>query len=48
MNGLDDGVPLRCGGGGKPGAAEAGLQLKHCTERLADYTDRVFQALHQM
>ena len=33
---------------GAPDAAEAGQQLKHCTERLADYTDRVFQALHQM
>jgi hypothetical protein len=29
-------------------AAEAGYQLKHCTERLADYTERVFAALHQM
>jgi sugar phosphate isomerase/epimerase len=29
-------------------AAEAGQQLKHCTERLADYTERVFTALHQM
>jgi hypothetical protein len=33
---------------GAPNAAEAGLQLKHCTERLADYTERVFQAVHQM
>jgi DNA-binding transcriptional regulator PaaX len=33
---------------GAPTAAEAGQQLKHCTERLADYTDRVFAALHQM
>ena len=33
---------------GAPNAAEAGQQLKHCTERLADYTERVFQALHQM
>jgi DNA-binding transcriptional regulator PaaX len=29
-------------------AAEADQQLKHCTERLADYTERVFTALHQM
>ena len=28
-------------------AAEAGQQLKGCTERLADYTERVFTALHQ-
>lgn len=33
---------------GAPNAAEAGRQLKHCTERLADYTERVFAALHQM
>jgi hypothetical protein len=33
---------------GAPNAAEAGQQLKHCTERLADYTERVFQAVHQM
>lgn len=33
---------------GAPNAAEAGQQLKHCTERLADYTERVFRALHQM
>ena len=31
-----------------PNAAEAGQQLKHCAERLADYTDRVFRAIHQM
>ncbi len=31
-----------------PNAAEAGQQLKHCTERLADYTERVFRAVHQM
>ena len=31
-----------------PDAAEAGQQLKHCAERLADYTDRVFRAVHQM
>ncbi|SEP50590.1 Chromate resistance protein ChrB [Amycolatopsis saalfeldensis] len=33
---------------GAPAAAEAEQQLKHCTDRLVDYTDRVFQALHQM
>ena len=33
---------------GAPTAAEAGQQLKHCTERFADYTERVFAALHQM
>jgi hypothetical protein len=33
---------------GAPGAAEAGQQLKHSTERLADYTSQVFAALHQM
>jgi hypothetical protein len=33
---------------GAPNAAEAGQRLKHCTERLADYTERVFRALHQM
>lgn len=33
---------------GAPTAAEAGQQLKHCTERLADYTERVFRAVHQM
>jgi len=33
---------------GAPNAAEAGQRLKHCTERLADYTERVFAALHQM
>jgi DNA-binding transcriptional regulator PaaX len=33
---------------GTSNAAEAGQQLKHCTERLADYTERVFRALHQM
>jgi sugar phosphate isomerase/epimerase len=33
---------------GAPNAAEAGQQLKHCTERLAEYTDLVFTALHQM
>ena len=33
---------------GAPSAVEAGHQLKHCTERLADYTELVFTALHQM
>jgi sugar phosphate isomerase/epimerase len=33
---------------GAPNAAEAGQQLKHCTERLAEYTELVFTALHQM
>jgi hypothetical protein len=28
--------------------AEAGQHLKHRTERLADYTERVFTAMHQM
>jgi hypothetical protein len=31
-----------------PTAAEAGQRLKHCAERLADYTEQVFRALHQM
>jgi hypothetical protein len=33
---------------GAPNAADAGQQLKHCTERLAEYTELVFAALHQM
>ena len=33
---------------GAPGAAEAAQQLKHCAERLAEYTELVFQAIHQM
>jgi ChrB-like protein len=33
---------------GAPSAAEAEQQLKHCSERLADYTEQVFKALHQM
>jgi len=33
---------------GAPNTAEAAQQLKHCAERLADYTERVFQAVHQM
>ena len=32
---------------GAPSAAEADRQLKHCQERLADYTERVFAALHR-
>jgi hypothetical protein len=32
---------------GAPSAAEAGQQLKHCQERLAEFTDLVFQAQHQ-
>lgn len=31
-----------------PAAAEADQQLKHCADRLTDYTERVFAALHQM
>jgi hypothetical protein len=31
---------------GAPRAAEAQQQLKHCGERLAEFTDAVFQALH--
>jgi hypothetical protein len=33
---------------GTRGATEAGQQLKHRTERLADYTERVLTALHQL
>ena len=33
---------------GASAAGEADQQLKHCVDRLADYTERVFQALHQM
>jgi hypothetical protein len=33
---------------GAPAAPEAEQQLKHCADRLAGYTERVFQALHQM
>lgn len=29
-------------------AADAEAQLKHCTQRLEDYTERVFAALHQL
>ncbi len=32
---------------GAPLAAEAQLRLKHCEQRLADFTDAVFRALHQ-
>ncbi|MFD2415596.1 Chromate resistance protein ChrB [Amycolatopsis pigmentata] len=33
---------------GAPSAPEAERRLKHCADRLADYTEQVFQALHQM
>ncbi|WP_344864732.1 Chromate resistance protein ChrB [Amycolatopsis ultiminotia] len=33
---------------GAPSAEQAEQRLKHCTDRLADYTQQVFQALHQM
>ncbi len=33
---------------GTPAAAEADERLAHCAGRLAEYTDRVFHALHQM
>ncbi|MFF5986557.1 Chromate resistance protein ChrB [Prauserella flavalba] len=33
---------------GAPAAAEAEQRLTHCADRLADYTERVFQALHQL
>jgi hypothetical protein len=33
---------------GAPTAADADIQLEHCIERLDDYTQRVFAALHQM
>ncbi|HEY5117796.1 MAG TPA: Chromate resistance protein ChrB [Nakamurella sp.] len=32
---------------GAPLAADAQLRLKHCEERLAEFTDQVFTALHQ-
>ncbi len=32
---------------GAPSAAEAEQRLKHCAERLEDYADRVYQAVHQ-
>ncbi|WP_020658639.1 Chromate resistance protein ChrB [Amycolatopsis benzoatilytica] len=33
---------------GAPSAGDADAQLAHCADRLAEYTERVFQALHQM
>jgi hypothetical protein len=33
---------------GAPAAAEAEQRLDRCAKRLADYTEQVFQALHQM
>ena len=33
---------------GAPAATEAEARLKHCADRLADYTEQVFTALHQM
>lgn len=33
---------------GAPNATEAAQQLRDCTERLADYTERVFRAVHRM
>lgn len=33
---------------GAPAATEAEERLKQCAERLADYTEQVFTALHQM
>jgi hypothetical protein len=33
---------------GAPAATEADQQLKHCTERLEDYTERVFAAQHHV
>ena len=33
---------------GAPEVTEANQQLKHCIERLAGYTERVFTALHQL
>jgi flagellar biosynthesis regulator FlaF len=32
---------------GAPSAVEAEQRLKHCAERLEDYADRVYQAVHQ-
>jgi len=32
---------------GAPAAVEAEQRLKHCAERLEDYADRVYQAVHQ-
>ena len=33
---------------GAPAATEAEQRFKHCAERLAEYSERVFRALHQM
>jgi hypothetical protein len=33
---------------GAPAAVEAAQRLEHCADRLADYTERVLQELHQM
>ena len=33
---------------GAPSAVDADRHFKHCEERLADYTEQVFGALHQM
>jgi hypothetical protein len=33
---------------GASNATEAETRLEHCGHRLADYTERVFDALHQM
>ncbi|WP_369800506.1 Chromate resistance protein ChrB [Alloactinosynnema sp. L-07] len=33
---------------GAPAAEQAVQRLKHCADRPADYTEQVFQALHQM
>jgi len=32
---------------GAPLAPDAQMRLKHCEERLAEFTDQVFTALHQ-
>jgi phosphoketolase len=32
---------------GAPSAVQAEQRLKHCAERLEDYADRVYQAVHQ-
>ena len=33
---------------GAPGAPQAAKELKHCADRLAEYTDLVFREVHQM
>jgi polyphosphate kinase 2 (PPK2 family) len=33
---------------GAPSAVQAEQRLKHCAERLEDYADRVYQAVHQL